>query len=186
MNHSSLSAPSGRRVIVALAGALTVFALTHLLPLPGTVQGVMSRNGGQTILDLQPQFTADGVYQRLADFGEDGRDAYFRMMLSMDILFPLAFTTFLVLWARYVVSRADPGPSLRRLLPLLPLGYLIADVAENLSIAWLIQAYPSRHDGLAGVLGYMTVVKRVCMIAALFSSLALTAWSLAIGQRQRN
>ena len=171
-------------MIAALAGALTAFAVTHLLPLPGTLHEVKRHSGGQTILDLQPQFSADGVYQRLTAFGEAGREAYLRMMLSMDIFFPLAFTTFLVLLARYVVRRAEPAKILRLLLPLLPLGYLAADLAENLSIAWLIQAYPSRHDGLAGALGYVTAVKRSCMFAALIIPIGLAAWTVAGGKRR--
>lgn len=175
MSRGNPWAPSGRSVILALAGASAAFAVTHLLPLPGTLHDVMRHNGGQKILDLQPQFSADGVYQRLAAFGESGRESYLRMMLSMDMLFPLAFTTFLVLLALYVVRKADTGPVLQLLLPLVPLGYLIADLAENLSIAWLLLAYPSRHDGLAGVLGYISVAKRICMFAALGSPLLLTA-----------
>lgn len=144
----------------------------------------MSKNGGRQILDLQPAFSAEGVYQRLTSFGEAGREAYLRMMLSMDMLFPLVFTAFLTLLALYAVGKRPPPPSVKLSLLLLPMGYLIPDLSENLSIAWLIQEYPNRHDGLASALGYITALKRVCMYAALFLPLMLLSLSLISGTRR--
>ncbi len=183
MDRSSPRTPSGRSVIAGLAGASLVFGVTHLLPLPGTLHDVTSKNGGHKILDLQPAFSADGVYQRLSSFGEAGRDAYLRMMLSMDVLFPLAFTTFLTFLALYAIGKVRPRRTVRFLLLLLPFGYLFADLVENVSIAWLIQNYPTRHDGLASALGYVTVFKKTCMYAALFLPLMLISLNLISGRR---
>lgn len=185
MNRSSPWVPSGRSVLVGLAGALFVFAVTHFLPLPGTLHDVMRKNGGHKILDLQPVFSSEGVYQRLSSFGEAGREAYLRMMLGMDILFPLVFTTFLTLLALYAVSRSRPLRFVSFLLLSLPFCYLIPDLAENLSIAWLIQDYPDRHDGLASALGYITALKRTFMYAALFLPLVLLSLTL-IRERRRS
>lgn len=185
MNRSSpSSAPSGGGVLAALAGALFVLAVTHFLPLPGTLSDVMRKSGGHQILDLQPAFSSEAVYQRLSAFGEAGREAYLRMMLSVDIVFPLVFTTFLGLLALYAVGRRPPPRFLRLLLLLLPFGYLIPDLSENLSIAWLIHEYPNRHDGLASALGYITVFKRICMYAALLLPLVLLSLNLTSGRRR--
>ena len=186
MNLVTGWAPPGRTVLVGLAGATLVFAATHLLPLPGTLRDVMSKNGGHKILDLQPAFSSDGVYGRLSSFGEAGREAYLRMMLSMDILFPVVFTVFLVLMALYAVSMTRPEPIIRLLLLLLPFGYFIPDLAENLSIAWLIHDYPNRNDELAAALGYITALKRICMYAAIFLPVALLSLNLrSAGRRSK-
>lgn len=183
MDRSSRSAPSGSSVLAGFAATLIVFAVTHWLPVPGTLHDVMRTNGGHEILDLQPAFSAEGVYQRLSSFGEAGREAYFRMLVSMDILFPLMFAAFLGLLARYAISRTGPQRSLRFLMLMLPFGYLIPDLAENLSIAWLIHDYPQRHDGLASALGYITAVKRICMSAAIL--LPLMSLFLELRSRRR-
>lgn len=95
------------------------------------------------------------------------------MMLSMDILFPVVFTTFLGFLALYVIGRTRPQRPLRLLLLMLPFGYLFPDLAENLSIAWLIHDYPMRNDGLASALGYITALKRISLYAAIFLPLVL-------------
>lgn len=186
MNCSSPWAPSGRSVLAGLAAALLVFAITHFTPLPGTLHDVTTNNGGHKILDLDPAFSSDGVYQRLSSFGETGREAYLRMMLGMDLLFPVAFTAFLSLLALYTVGRRRPRPSVRLLLLSLPFGYLVPDLAENLSIAWLIQDYPNRHDGLASALGYITALKRTCMYAALSLPLVFLSLNLLSARRRSN
>ncbi|HEV2078298.1 MAG TPA: hypothetical protein VGR19_00135 [Allosphingosinicella sp.] len=186
MNRTSPPVPSGRTVLAGLAGTLFVFGVTHLLPLPGTLHDVMRKNGGHTILDLQPVFSSQGVYRRLSSFGEAGREAYFRMMLSTDIVFPLAFTMFLGLLALYAMGKTRPRRAIRFLLLLLPFGYLIPDLAENLTIAWLIQDYPIRHEELASALGYITALKRTCMYAALFVPMVLLSINQARWRRRRN
>lgn len=172
-------------VLVALIAALLVFALTHFAPLPGTLHDVMSRNGGREILDLQPAFSADGVYERLSSFGQAGRVAYFRMLLGMDLLFPTTFTTFLLVLGRYAAGRTGLSSAPRLLLLALPLGYFIPDLAENFSIAWLIHDYPDRHDGLAGALGYLTVAKRLFMYAALLMPVGLLVIDMVGRQKRR-
>jgi len=107
------------------------------------------------------------------------------MMLTMDILFPVVFTTFLILLALYTVGRAGPGRTTQLLLLLLPLGYFIPDLAENFSIAWIIRNYPDRYDGLAGSLGYITTVKRLFMYAALALPLVLLFLNL-LSRRSRS
>jgi hypothetical protein len=177
--------PSGCTVLAGLAGAVLVFAVTHFLPLPGTLRDVMSKNGGHIILDLRPVFSSDGVYQRLSSFGEAGREAYLQMMLTMDMLFPAVFTTFLVLLALYTLSRTGAQGTTGFLLLLLPFSYLLPDLAENLAIAWLIGHYPNRYDDLASALAYITTLKRMFMYAALVLPLALLSLNL-IGRRRRS
>ena len=58
--------------------------------------------------------------------------------------------------------------SLRVLLLSLPFVYVIFDFAENADVLVLLYNYPRRMDAVAGLLPYVTSVKRVASLLALF------------------
>jgi hypothetical protein len=147
-------------VLIAFVVALAVFAGTHLLPLPGTVHELMAATGGQPILDLQPSFSVPELYARLAAFGEEGRAMYGWMLVTSDIVFPLAVFAFLFLLARYAAGELSPPRPVRAVLLALPILYLVADLAENAAILMILSAYPE-NSALAGWVGYLTVAKRI-------------------------
>jgi hypothetical protein len=164
---------SRRSVLIALAFAGAIFVVTHLLPVPGSVHALAEATGGQPILDLEPSFSADEVYRRLAAFGEEGRAMYRRTLLTSDIVFPLSLLAFFFLFARHAAERTAPPTVIRALLLTLPFAYFLSDFVENAGIFTMLTDYPLRHGLIGDNLGYVTVFKRIAQFAALLLPLGL-------------
>ena len=164
---------SRRSVLIALAFAGAIFVVTHLLPIPGSVHALADATGGQPILDLEPSFSAEDAYNRLAAFGEDGRAMYRRTLLTSDIVFPLSLTAFFFLFARYAAEQTAPPKVFRAVLLTLPFAYFLSDFLENAGIFMMLTDYPVRHGLIGDNLGYVTVFKRIAQFAALLLPPAL-------------
>jgi hypothetical protein len=156
-----------RAVLIAFAAAIAVFVITHLLPLPGSVKVLAEATGGQPILDLDPSFSADEVYRRLAAFGEEGRAMYKRTLLTSDIAFPLSLLVFFHLFARHAAAQLSPPKPIRLLLLAMPFAYFLSDLVENAGIFAMLANYPVRLDLVGDNLGYVTAFKRAAQFAAL-------------------
>ena len=113
------------------------------------------------------------MYQRLAAYGDNGREAYSRMMLSTDIVFPLSVLAFLFVLSSYSAQKMVLPRTLRWLLLALPFAYFLSDMIENVSIFTLLSDYPERHEFIGDTLGYVTVFKRVVQAAAFAMPIAL-------------
>lgn len=164
---------SRRSVLIALGIALAAFVATHLLPIPWSVHQLTAAMGGQPIFDMKPSFSTDEVYQRVAAFGEVGRAAYSRTVLTTDVVFPLCVLAFLFLLARYTAEQLTPARALRGLLLTMPIVYFVSDMAENAAIFVILSDFPARHELIGSYLGYLTVVKRVTQAGAILLPAAL-------------
>lgn len=153
-----------------LAGAfgllIAVFVATHMLPIQFGLKGLHAAVGHQPLFDQHPSFSAGEVYERLAGFGELGREAYQRFTYTSDLLFPLSLLLFLALFARFVAERARLPRALLGLIYALPFLWFSSDLIENSIIYWLISGFPGRQDGLAGLLGWVTNAKFAFLLAA--------------------
>lgn len=83
--------------VPALVWAVLVVLAVHFLDFPGSVPDFRQASRGGTLLDATPAFTADGVYQRVDDYGAEGRRNYSFRNVTVDILLPLSVLPFLVL-----------------------------------------------------------------------------------------
>jgi hypothetical protein len=178
--------PSLRSLLLALALAVVSYIVTHLLPIPGGLRQVMTATGGP-LLDQIPSMSGADVYARIAAFGAQGRELYRNFTLTTDIIFPLTWMPFLLLYARFAYSRLGAGPPVRLLTLAFPVGYLIADVIENVFVWIMLTDFPTRHPFLGSTIIYPTAAKWLGLIAALLLPTAMIiAWrtkSLFVGSR---
>ena len=72
--------------LTALVWAVVVVLVVHFLDFPGSVPNFRQVSGGGTLLDASPAFTADSVYQRLGEYGDEGRRNYSFRNVTVDIL----------------------------------------------------------------------------------------------------
>ena len=153
--------------VAALVWAVLVVFVVHFLDFPGSVPNFRLVSRGGTLLDASPAFTADGVYQRLGEYGAEGRRNYSFRNMTVDILLPLSVLPFLVLLMLRALAPVTLGRSVRDTLLLLPLVYVIFDLLENSLVLVLLANYPERLDMLAASLPYATIIKRVASLLAI-------------------
>jgi hypothetical protein len=106
------------------------------------------------ILDTRPWYTPEDAFAVFARWDRAQLDKYRRMLLGLDIAFPLAYgSLFVVLTAIAFGVRLGELHKHRRLL-ILPVASVLADYGENLSIVFgLID--PFIHKQPVGFLGYL-------------------------------
>ena len=116
------------------------------------------------ILDTRPWYTAKDAFAVFTRWNRVQLDKYRRMLLGLDIVFPLAYGSLFV-----VLTAIAFGVRLRDLrkhwlLLILPIASVLADYGENLSIVFgLIDPFTSKQPVgfLGNMAGYMTAAKWV-------------------------
>ena len=162
-----------RTFVFATAVAFLVVFAVHFLDFPGSVPRFKEVSRGGVLLDQSPSFTVDTIYKRLSDYGEEGRRSYAFRNLTVDLILPLSLLPFLFLLMLNAVTSLRPNRPLRVLLLSLPFAYMIFDFTENAAVLALLNNYPERMDTLAGLLPYVTSVKRAASLSALLVPLVI-------------
>jgi hypothetical protein len=165
---------TGRRAALLLLLTASAFLSVNLLEFPASVPH-MARVSGQSYLDMQGFYTAEGAYRLLQAFGPEGRRLQLRMLLTIDVALPLLAAAAGAAAITFLGRRAHlPRAWLRRLL-VLPLAALAADALENAAVAGLVLAYPRRLGALASAAGVLTAGKTVLYLATALAALILAA-----------
>jgi hypothetical protein len=162
-----------RSLLLTLVWAFLVVFAVHLLDFPGSVPRFKTESRGGTLLDVAPSFTVDGVYKRLADYGEQGRESYSFRNTTVDIILPLSLLPFFYLLMLKAVKSAALHGILVTLLLAVPFAYVFFDLFENAAVLILLDNYPTRWNSLAAVLPYATSVKRAFSLLAILIPLAI-------------
>ncbi len=172
-----------RHVTLAFGLLLVTFAVTHLLSFPGSLAHFREATGGQKILDMRASSSATETYERLSAMGENGRALYLRLIVTIDIVFPLAMLAFLLMFAWFAAQRADLAGWTSRLLAAPPLLYFGLDLLENASVLAMLLQYPDRLEAFASIVGYLTRGKRASMMAAFLAPAVVLVISRAKASR---
>ena len=117
--------------VLALLAAVVVVFTVHFLQFPGSVPDFVKAGRGGVLLDAMPSFSEEAIYQRLADYGEEGRRNYTFRNLTVDLVLPLSVLPFLFLLGLKALNRLSPGGVARTFLLSLPFVYVIFNFAEN-------------------------------------------------------
>jgi hypothetical protein len=147
--------------------AVLVVLAVHLLDFPGSVPNFVEVSRGGTLLDASPAFTTAATYERLAAYGEAGRQNYSFRNMTVDVLLPLSVLPFLFLLMIGALRAVAVSRSVQLLLLSVPFLYVIFDLLENALVLRLLAGYPERLDFLATILPYMTEIKRGASLIAL-------------------
>lgn len=149
-----------------------IFSVTHFATFPGSVEHFKEVANNQPLLDLKPEFSIQGVYERLDSFGNEGRAAYLKLIPTIDLIFPLSAFMFFLMFGRLSAEKYRHA-LYGRYYWTLPSIYLFMDFLENAFIVLILIKYPERLDGVASVLGFISVTKRIFMIISIVLPLAL-------------
>ena len=117
--------------VLALLAAVVVVFTVHFLDFPGSVPDFVKASGGGVLLDVMPSISEKTIYQRLADYGEEGRRNYTFRNLTVDLVFSLSVLPLLFLLGLKALNRLSSGGVARTFLLSLPFVYVIFNFAEN-------------------------------------------------------
>jgi len=151
--------------------ATAVFVLFVALVLPRVA------GGGDTAVptpDTMFTYSADTLYQIANALGETGRREYIRARFTFDVVWPVVYTTFLVMAISWLTAFAFPAVSLWQKANLLPLAAVLFDLLENLATSLVMARYPAKTAVIAQLAGLFTLVKWV-LVGAAFVVLVGTA-----------
>jgi len=144
---------------------------------------LMALANGRNVPDTQFNRSAADFYDQLAAYGENCRRLYLTRISPVDLFIPLTQALFLAVAISLAARRALAPGSDWQLLNLLPFVAMLGDYLENASIAGLMQAYPTRLDGLAML---FTAVKFIFTITSVGGMLlAGVAWLSQRGRRPK-
>jgi hypothetical protein len=174
---------SRRLLAFTLLLAVAVVVAVHALDFPGSVPDFSRSSGGGLLLDVKPSFSVEAIYQRLSQYGEKGRENYAFRNLTVDVLLPLAVFPALFLSMLHASKRLSTRPLVTALMLSLPFSYVICDFVENGIVLALLASFPDRLQRLAGILPYVTVVKRTASLLALAVPVVIFIVVLARGRR---
>lgn len=150
--------PSSSREARVLIGSLVLlvvmFAITHVMPLAGGPAALHGALGGVPLFDQSPLFSPAAVVERVAAYGPAGRAAYARFTYTADVVFPLTLLLFLTQLRKHVRR-----PNGDRVMGVMAPAWFLADMMENAMVHTLLTSFPEPHDGIAGILGVVTVLK---------------------------
>ncbi len=113
------------------------------------LQAAVTQNSGVGLPDTQFYFTPAQFFERIQGYGENGRQTYLIMLATADIIYPLLFSIFLSFSINLALKQSFSLANPIRRTQLFPLGMLLFSYLENLSLALLINLYPSQTVWLA-------------------------------------
>jgi hypothetical protein len=149
-----------RRTVFPVLFALAIGALLaeNLLYFPLSVPYMKERAAGMPLLDMRPGYTPGDADHLFDVLGQAGRDAYLRLLWTIDLLLPALFGLFLSSAIRRGTFRAW------RSIPLLA---AVCDYAENITITILLLRYPMHGPGFAQLASVFTITKLVLYASGL-------------------
>ena len=130
-------------------------------------------------LDLFFSYSPAEAYAIISSYGEDGRNAYAWVELTLDIAYPAIYSLLLSIALNFVCRASLRPQSPFRLLRFLPFVVAAIDVLENLAIVSLLAEYPRRIDALAAAASLFTSAKWILAGACLLLLLSGSLFCLA-------
>ena len=148
---------SNRRLIILLGILLLANLLLFSLPgFPGSRPTILANAPFQKIPDMMGIYSPQEVYDFLTAIGPAGREAYQLMHFSSDLAFPLVYGLFLFSWLSRLVVGKDPKT---QYLPLIAFLASAADLAENFTMVYITDRFPSFLPGLTRLSQVFSLVK---------------------------
>lgn len=175
------SQPNKRRipgsfVVGSFLVFVMVFIATHVLEIPASTKAVTKSLGGLEIFDRKPSFSAPEVYSRISKFPDTGIRVYKQFTHTVDILFPLTLFTFLILLGRFVIPHFRNQRTFVQLVAIAPIIWFVSDLLENMTVFYLLDKFPTRHNLLAGGLGYVTLTKFAFLLLSILGPVIATVF----------
>lgn len=164
---------TGWRVILLLIAEGLMMG--YVMPLAGGMMA-LAANASVTPLDLMFFYTPDTAFAMIEKYGVAGRDLYFKIELTADILYPIIYTLFYGFLLSWLFQRAfKPGSKMQK-YNMMPVGAWFFDLLENAGILSMLSMYPSQPAAMA----WLTMIFGSLKWLFAFVSIGLTLFGLAM------
>jgi len=131
------------------------------------------------IPDGQFFYTAETFYQEIALWSAEGIESYINFRLSLDILWAMIYTGFLVITISLCLATTTNSNEWQRSLNLFPLIPMLCDLSENFLAVFLLSAYPQIYSSLVLLCSTLTGFKWSSVIVAhLILLYAIGRWAI--------
>ena len=159
---STLLRSGSDRTILVLVAVLALFSLAVVRPLYARIE---TFSGGIGAIDALIVYTPDRAYEMIAAYGQQGRQYYATIALTVDTAFPLLLALTVSLILASVFRRAFARAEVRHRAVLVPVAALAADLLENVGIVTLLLSYPRRLPAVAILASAFSTVKWTAVTA---------------------
>jgi hypothetical protein len=106
-------------------------------------------------------YTREELFEIAESYGEEGRNIYIEKRFSFDVVWPLAYGFFLVVFIQYGVEKGKL--SRLRYAYLIPIGAVLLDYLENIMTSVVMYRYPLRTFLIGDLAGIMTSLKWITL-----------------------
>jgi hypothetical protein len=135
---------------------LVNLALFIIPGFPGSIPDITANVKGTAIPDMRLGYDADELFTFLTDIGLEGRIAFQRMHLTIDLFFPLIYGLLLCLLIHHFSDRSVLAGKHLYLLGISP---ALFDLFENFSLVYITSQYPDINHDLADIIQIFTYGK---------------------------
>lgn len=142
-------------VLVALA-IFAVYIATVMVP---AYHRIKTYSGGVGPIDLLITYSPEDAYDKIAAYGQRGRQYYAVITLTLDVILSVASAGVFSLTLAHIFDRAFSRDDLLRRALLIPPAAMAADLLENISIAAMLLSYPREPPAVALLASAFSTVK---------------------------
>jgi len=150
---------------VVLFSVTIIFAFFVILVLPAQAGESLEVTGSPLSPDTMLFYNAEKLYDLADLYGLDGRIYYVQSRITFDIIWPIAYVTFLFVAISFCLNSWRPN-SKWRWLNLVPLAGFVFDLLENTTVSIVMARYPASSDFFAFLAPLFTTLKWTMMLGS--------------------
>jgi hypothetical protein len=161
---------------LALLVCLLALAMVsiHVAPTPWSLVRLRAVTNGVSILDMEAHYSGADAYRRLVALGETGRRFYlWRILGGLDVVLPVLMALTLSVAIRTALGAGVAGGDRRERWVWIPWMGAAFDYLENVLIAFLLLSFPTSHDNVGAVAGWVTSAKLVAYVVSMIVAVVL-------------
>lgn len=167
---------TGWRVIILLIAEALMMG--YIMPLAAGIMA-FAANASVMPLDLMFFYTPAEAFAMIEKYGPDGRDIYFKIELTADILYPIVYTLFYAFLLSWLFQRGFKPESRMQKYNVMPVGAFLFDMLENAGIVTMLSMYPAQPAAMA----WLTMLFGSLKWLFAFASIGLVLYGLVMALR---
>lgn len=120
----------------------------YIMPVAAGIMAFAANNSVIPI-DLMFFYTPAEAFAMIDKYGEAGRSLYWKIELTADIIYPIAYTLFFGLLISWLFQRGFSSNHRMQKWNVMPVGGWLFDMLENAGIVSMLAIYPAKPEFLA-------------------------------------